>query len=105
MDIFFEKFEFDYKRSVTNALSAEDVTLELREAGEDPETADLKRPRSGKEARRMRAERISSASARLREAEADEEDGGEGGCPQETSPVSESLRCPAMALNVMRFLK
>ena len=77
MDIFFEKFEFDYKRSVTNALSAEDVTLELREAGEDPETADLKRPRSGKEARRMRAERISSASARLREAEADEEDGGE----------------------------
>ena len=77
MDIFFEKFEFDYKRSVTNALSAEDVTLELREDGEDPETADLKRPRSGKEARRMRAERISSASARPREVEADEEDGGE----------------------------
>ena len=92
VDIFFDKYDFDYKRSVAAALAADDVTLELKDdvdsqnvdliedlasARQEEAVADsssavnVDRPRSGKEARQRRRERIASALSRG--------DGGDGG--------------------------
>lgn len=92
VDIFFDKYDFDYKRSVAAALAADDVTLELKDdvgtenvdliedlasARQEEEVADsssavnVDRPRSGKEARQRRRERIASALSRA--------NGGDGG--------------------------
>ena len=65
VDIFFDKYDFDYKRSVANAVAAEDVTLDLKEEEEKKDIESVDRPRSGKEARQRRKERI-ALSARSR---------------------------------------
>ena len=66
------------------ALSADDVTLELEDGGDIVKTdlvteENVDRPRSGKEARQRRAERIASASALTRTSgdEAETDDQGE----------------------------
>jgi len=67
VDIFFENFEWDYKRDVANA-DINEIELELEDV--DPEQGTIlesieTRPMSGKEARQKRAERIASAISRI----------------------------------------
>merc|ERR1712156_491937 len=71
VDIFFEKYDFDYKRSLANALAADDITLEMKDEDLETENVGQDRPRSGKEGRQRRAERIASASGRDRKIESD----------------------------------
>ena len=74
VDIFFEKYDFDYKRSLANALAADDINLEMKDEDLETENVGQDRPRSGKEARQRRAERIASASGRDRKIECDDSD-------------------------------
>ena len=97
VEIFFDKYDFDYKRSVAAALHTDDLDLQLSDEKncekvdlvadlvsarqeEEEDVADstsslpVDRPRSGKEARQRRAERIASARSRT-----GGDDGGDGG--------------------------